>query len=237
MNTKVLVDSGYLIHVARSRQLAVVRCDALVDHLRTPLDTIRFVLRFFALRMGPLAGLAEWLEASARACEATHPTAVAKDLRDAAQVEREDLELMRKDLERFEQVLGVARTAWLSRLPEDPRIDRHARVRRLVPARDEPLVVVAIDLELAVLGMSLGPGLVEVVRQRLPPGIDGGMFLRSRSDNAKHRAVNRSETLASVVSRQPARAHNWARVSEEVVHSYLGALEALAVANVSPVAA
>lgn len=236
MNIQTLVDTNYLACVVPSRELAAERAQMLVEQLREPIDTIRFVLRLFALRMGPLGHIPEWLESSARACEATHPTAVANELREAARLEREDLQLMLDDLQRFEHQLGLVRTEWLSKLPDDPRIMRHARVRGLVPARDEPLVAVAIDLELAVLGLSLGPALVQVVRQRLPPGIDGGQFLRSRTDHAQRRAVSRSERLAVVLAKQPHRARNWARVAVEVTHSYLCALEALAVPHVAKAA-
>jgi hypothetical protein len=186
MNTYSLFDSGYLPTVQSSRALASVRIDRLVDRLSTAELTQAFLLRFLGLRVGPLQAIPLWLEVCAQACDAKHPQ-VADGLRAEAQIERRHHLLLLEDLRELFDLVGSPRAQALLSDTDDPRIARHSAIRGLVPTRSEPLVVIGIDLELALLGRELGPLLLEVCRKRLSPGVDACRFIRARTENAEQR--------------------------------------------------
>lgn len=177
MNTFALADSGYLSAVASSRCLARQRAKAIASQLDTPTAALEFMLSFLGLRVGPLHAIAHWLEISADACEALHPE-IAEELRELASIERADQRALLDDLRELDEFIGVS--APQIQAPADPRITRHATIRGLVPTRSEPLIVLAIDLELAELGRALGPALLGACRRALAPHVDGCRFIRAR---------------------------------------------------------
>lgn len=222
MDAQALRTSGYLDVVRAPRGLDRARVEWLTGYLSSAERTLEFLLRFLGLRLGPLRPIPEWLDASADACEAKFPQA-AQALREAAALERTHQWVAEEDLERLHDYARRYLPSVSGELPDDPRIDRHMRVRALVPARSEP-VALAIDLELAMLGNAIGPMLDMVCRNRLPL-VDGCQFVRIRRDNASTRARLRSGQLGEVLRELPRRAAAWGRIASDVTGSYLDALE------------
>jgi hypothetical protein len=217
------VETKYLPAVIGSRRDAASRAHSLAARLNTPTATLGFLLNFLGMRIGPLRPIPDWLETSARACETDH-RAIAEELRDAAELELLHQRALEQDLREIYKHLGGLDVP----LPIDPRIDRHSRLRGLVPARQEPLLVLAIDLELAELDRVLGPALLHACRRSLGPMLDACRFIRARIEDTDPRIQTRLARLSVVLESYPDRAVSWALVATRVTHSYLGALEACA---------
>lgn len=217
------VDTIYLPAVMPSRDLAARRAARIADRLYTPTGTLSFLLNFLGMRVGPLHLIPAWLQTSADECQVDHP-AIAAELRDAAELELRHQAALNEDLREIYKHLG---SLDLQR-PLDPRIDRHSKLRGLVPTRSEPLLVLAIDLELAELDRELGPALLHASRRSLGPLLDGCRFIRARIEDTDHRIEARLARLAAVLESYPHRARSWATVATNVTQSYLEALEACA---------
>ncbi|KIG15922.1 hypothetical protein DB30_05113 [Enhygromyxa salina] len=217
------VDTKYLPAVIESRRLAAARAKMIADRLHTPTGTLSFLLNYLSMRIGPLRPIPDWLDTSAEACEADHP-AIAAELRDAAELELLHQRALNEDLREIYKHLGGLEV----QQPLDPRIDRHSRLRGLVPTRSEPLLVLAIDLELAELDRVLGPALLVACRRSLGPLLDACRFIRARIEDTNPRIHARHARLCAVLESYPHRALSWAVVATNVTQSYLEALEACA---------
>lgn len=217
------VDTIYLPAVTSSRRLATRRAMTIADRLHTPTGTLSFLLNFLGMRIGPLQPIPDWLQTSADACEHDHP-AIADKLRDAAELDLLHQRALNDDLREIYKHLGRLDL----QQPLDPRIDRHSRLRGLVPTRTEPLLVLAIDLELAELDRVLGPALLHACRRSLGPLLDACRFIRARIEDTDPRIQARLGRLTAVLESYPHRAHSWAIVATQVAQSYLEALEACA---------
>ena len=217
------VDTMYLPAVRSSRCVAARRARLIANRLYTPTGTLSFLLNFLGMRVGPLHLIPEWLQTSADACAADHP-AIAAELREAAELELRHQRVLNEDLREIYKHLGGLDLVQ----PLDPRIDRHSQLRGLVPTRSEPLLVLAIDLELAELDRELGPALLHACRRSLGPLLDGCRFIRARIEDTDHRIQARLARLDAVLECYPQRAHSWAVVATNVTQSYLEALEACA---------
>lgn len=216
---------AYLPQVVASRAHVTARAQCLLDGLDTQAQTLSFVLGFVTLRIGCLRDIPRWLRTSAELCEPSAPQAAAQ-LRDAAALERLHRMLLMEDLLELHALLPRVSLASLVRGPHDPRITRHARMRELVPTRDEPLVALAVDLELAEFGRSFGPALLDACRRTLGLEVDVCRFVRARVENLDERVEARREGLEALLRERPGRAASWARVGRDVCSSYVDSLEA-----------
>lgn len=217
------VDTIYLPAVLSSRRLTCARAQKITNRLHTPTGTLSFLLNYLGMRVGPLRAIPDWLQTSADACEAEHPV-IAAELREAAELELLHQRALNEDLREVYKHLGGLDL----QQPLDPRIDRHSRLRGLVPTRCEPLLVLAVDLELAELDRELGPSLLRACRGSLGPLLDGCRFIRARIEDSAPRVQARLAWLAVLLESDPQRALSWAIVATTVTHSYLEVLEACA---------
>ncbi|PRQ00515.1 hypothetical protein [Enhygromyxa salina] len=225
------VVNKYLPAVIASRRLAASRAKLIAERLYTPTGTLSFLLNFLGMRVGPLRPIPDWLHTAAQACEDDHP-AIAEELREVAELELLHQRALDDDLREIYKHLGGLEF----QQPLDPRIDRHSRLRGLVPTRSEPLLVLAIDLELAELDRVLGPALLTGCRRSLGPLLDACRFIRARIEDTDPRIQSRLARLSAVLESYPHRAMSWAVVATNVTQSYLEALEACAdqAATMSP---
>lgn len=222
-----LVDTHYLPFVSASRGRICEQSEALVEELATPRDALGFMLTFLALRIGPLGPIPHWLRTSAEKLEATHPE-IAEALVATAEFEqRHRRETLLEDLIGVRRRWGAIDLCALIRQPFDARIERHARLRELVPTTSEPLVVLAVDLELAEFGRVFGPALIDASRRVLGPGGDDCLrFVCARSSTAEARVHARLAQLDGVLAQYPTRGRAWAKVASDVTESYIDALVA-----------
>lgn len=216
---------AYLPEVLASREHHAARAQALLDGLQTEAQLLSFVLGFITLRVGCLRDIPKWLRESARLCE-PRSAQIACELREAAALEQQQRMLLMEDLVEVHGLLPRMSLASLVRGTPEPRVARHARMRALVPTREEPLVALAVELELAEFGRAFGPALLEACRWVLGPDTDVCRFIRARVDNLEARVRARRERIEQVLQAQPERAGSWARVGRELVGSYVDALEA-----------
>ena len=219
------LESGYLPAVSGARTTLAGRSSRLALELDTPARTLGFMLSFLALRIGALREIPTWLGTSAGLCQATDPM-IAQDLRAAAALEREHRLLLMEDLVELRAELPGVELGSVMAVTLDPRVARQARVRALVPAREEPLLVLAVDLELAELGRVLGPALLRACARQLGPDIDARRFIRARSSDAQRRIWARLDRLGPVLEQERGRAGSWARVGSQVCASYFECIEA-----------
>jgi hypothetical protein len=225
-----LVDTRYVPSIADSRRLALARLELITDRLRTPTDASRFLLWFFALRVGPLRQIPEWLQSSAEACMGAQP-GVAVDLFETAKLERGHQLVMLEDLVAvLQRAPGVDFRA-LIRAPFDPRIEQHLRIRKLVPIASVPAIVLAIDLELALLDRDGGELLLDACARTL--GSLGSRFLRLRQQDANRRIDARMRQLRAILD-EPQAATSWAKIASRVLLSYVGVLDAGAARRSAP---
>ena len=216
---------GYLPEVLAAREYHAARAQALLDGLQTEAQLLSFVLGFITLRVGCLRDIPRWLRESAQLCE-PHSAQAARELRDAAALEQRQRMLLMEDLVEIHALLPRMSLASLVRGTLDPRVARHGRMRALVPTRDEPLVALAVELELAEFGRAFGPALIGACERLLGPGTDVSRFIRARAENLSARVQARRERLEQMLEVQPERGPSWARVGRELVASYVDALEA-----------
>jgi hypothetical protein len=216
---------AYLPAVSASRSLASRRVGDIAFQLDTPAHTLGFLLSFLAVRIGPLQSIPAWLRLSAGLVEREHPE-IAQDLREAAELERLHRRALIEDLAELSLLVDGVDTHELIRRPFDPRIERHSKIRALVPTRTDPLVALAIDLELAALGQELGPALIAAGRRALGPGIRARRFIHIRTEETARRIQARVARLEPLLAEHPERAAGWARVAVEVTQSYLDTLDA-----------
>ena len=94
-----VLDTHYVPAVADSRRLALARIEAIAGRLRTKAQANRFLLSLFALRVGPLRSIPDWLQTSAEGCKDGYP-AIAADLFETAKLERNQQMLLLEDLVR-----------------------------------------------------------------------------------------------------------------------------------------
>lgn len=215
-----LVESGYLSITGASRHQTGERAAQLADRLRTPGQSLAFMRAFLELREGPLRRIPHWLRISSKYCSDADS---ARDLREIAELEQSLRGALATDLRElrcyFDEPAFVHR---------DRRVDEHMRLRRLVPARQEPAIVLAIDLELAYLDRALGATVFHAYQRKLGTNESGRRFMQARATGSTARIVAREARLAQVLGQRSnsLRARSWAQLAARMAHSYMGAVEA-----------
>lgn len=215
----------YLTAVSGSRTTTQERLELIDDRLRSAAALLGVLLRFAALRRELSNALPQWLEIAASSIEGEFP-ALARELRDTATRERSYRRLLIEDLR---ELLGLLRAIEATKLlepPSDPRIERLATARALVPTRTEPWIVIAVELELCECARAFERALLDRAARSLPPGVDARRFLRESVADAEARIAVRRARLGSILCRNPDRISDWANVAATLTRNYLGAIEA-----------
>ena len=218
------MSTQYMNQVTVSRRDAKARALALGAKLRTSGQGLAFLAPFLHLRTGPLRAIPAWLRGSAMVIDSRSHW-VADELRGEAALELTHQRLLELDLLELEASEQVSSAVLEPRLPE-PALDRHMRLRRLVPGKADPFVVLALDLEFAILDVGLCPAILDGLTYAMPRTLDARRFLRARSADAQRRREEARTRLAWALRAQPDRAAAWARVSAGLVASYLDVIEA-----------
>jgi hypothetical protein len=195
----------------------------MASRLRTPADVNRFLISLFALRIGPLRRIPEWLQASAEGCVDSYP-AIAVDLFETAKLERSHKRVLLEDLVGVLRAMPGIDFRAMIRGPFDPRVVHHLRLRNLVPIGLVPAIVLAIDLELALLDRDGGAVLLDAC-QRAGIGCD---FLRLRQRSAERRIHVRMNQLRTVLQPEDDVANSWATIASDVLLSYVDVLDGCA---------
>jgi hypothetical protein len=183
------------------------------------------LLRFAGLRRELSYALPRWLEIAARSIEDEFP-ALARELRDTAMRERSYRRLLVEDLSELLELLRRIDATDLLEQPFDPRIERLAGARALIPTRTEPWIVIAVELELCASARAFERALLDTAVRSLSPGVNARRFLVESVADAEARIAVRRVRLGSILCRNPDRINDWANVAATLTRDYLGAIEA-----------
>jgi hypothetical protein len=226
-----LVETHYLPRIAPTREHIALAVDELLACVAGEAELLGYLLESCALRLGPLQGIPRWLRGAARKAGAAGYVEVAVELGIAAAREQEHRLLLVGDLvaqrEVWRRRLGgpeIDLRALVHRSPH-PAARRHAAQREA--AHDDPLALVAVELELAELGRVLGPDLVSLARLALGRAAEGCLgFVRARLDDAERRRMARERRLEQLLDSHAELAESWADTAAAISLGYLAALDA-----------
>ena len=198
----------------------------LAARVARPGVTVPFLLDFLGLWRGPLRPVPVWLRDAAERCESRNPTAAAL-LRAEARIEVTHRFALGKDVAEL-----AANPDWARHLASwtpSEAVERHMFIRTMVSPED-PMTIVAIDLEHASLDRLLGRALLHALRGRLPNGVHGRRLLEARVRDAGQRAYACKLVLDAARSEagDGARARGWTDVAVDIIDSYLDVLESFA---------
>jgi hypothetical protein len=224
------VEALYVPRIAQTREHVSTGIARLLGKLDGDEALLGFLLRYCAMRIGPLQPIPQWLKGAAAMARAAGHAEVGVELMIAAEREQAHRLLLIDDLVQQRQV-------WYRRI--SPRsIDlsmlvhqrpaaaalHHAELRKA--AAGVPLGMIATELELAEFGRVFGPALVAACRAKLGDDAEGCVgFVQARAEDACERAGDRLLRLEALLVQHPKQAAAWAKLAASVIGSYLDALE------------
>lgn len=224
-----LVELHHLPRIAPTREHIASAIDELLAGLVDDADLLGFLLEYCAMRIGPLQAIPRWLRGAARVAGAAGHVEVSVELGLAAAREQDHRLLLIGDLvaqrEVWQRRFGgrsIDLRALVHQVPH-AATQRHAAQRKA--AHEDPLAMIAVELELAELGRRLGPGLVELAHATLGPDAEGCLgFVAARADDAARRSTQRERRLEALLVSHADLAESWAEQAAEVTLGYLAAL-------------
>jgi len=225
MRTSKYMVSTYLPLVEPARAEARQRIAATAAKLTTKEELLAYLLSYTAIRFGQLFDIAEWLRTAGEAVPVSMGEELGRELCRLARVELEHRQLVLDDLSGiYRQFVGLSFRS-LVRRPEDPHVMHHAGLRRMVPTRQDPLLTLALELELAELDTHIGGALLPACMAQLDP-LDG-RSLRARCEQSPARAAKAHQLLTQAFA-GPHQARGCAHVAARVMLDFVNVLESCA---------
>ncbi|MCA9680688.1 MAG: hypothetical protein KC457_00715 [Myxococcales bacterium] len=200
---------------------------------RPPARLLELLIGLARMRLNPLRPIPEWQRVAANSLEAIGLSAAADGLRLSAELEAHHHLFLLDDLVQLHaraQIMGLP-CAGLRELvmgEPSPEASEHARLRQLALCEGKEAALV-VELELAQLGMVLGPALLDAWGWHFTGGADCLRWATARAADAYRRADERVSQVHEALARVPetrrnAAAHDWVRTAEEVIDSYLASM-------------